>query len=71
MSERFGNLSAEEQRIAVVAGVALAADLWIGLAWQDVSVLAAVPAIVAIGLAGLAVGRRRRPSMGEDADSGL
>jgi hypothetical protein len=71
VTERYRELSRDEQRILVFGAFALATLLWVGIVWGEPSALAGIPFIgLLCGLLIVLARRRPRPET-DDWDSSL
>jgi hypothetical protein len=59
MMGRYNRLPPEEQRIVVVTLLAMAASLWLAVAWEELMVLVAIPLLFCIAWALIRKARRR------------
>ena len=66
MIERYSSLPPEEQRIIVITLLGVAATLWLAVAWEEVMVLAALPALVLVAWVLIRGARREAQRRQED-----
>ena len=66
MIDWYNRLPPEEQKIVLVTSLAAAASLWLAVAWEELLVLLALPALTFIAFALLRATRRRLEQRTED-----
>jgi hypothetical protein len=66
MIERYSSLPPEEQRIIVITLLGVAATLWLAVAWEEVMVLAALPALALVAWVLIRGARREAQRRQED-----
>jgi membrane protein implicated in regulation of membrane protease activity len=66
MIDWYSRLAPEEQKIVLATSLAAAASLWLAVAWEELMVLLALPALAFITFALLRATRRRVERRTED-----